>query len=74
VFMAILVNMSVPKKRRTKSSVQQRRSHHALKKQSLAKCSQCGKALQSHKACAFCGYYKGKEVVKIKIKKTASKK
>lgn len=60
--------MSVPKKRRTKSSQNQRRSHNALKKQILTKCSQCGKAIQTHSACPYCGYYKGKEVLKIKSK------
>lgn len=63
--------MSVPKKRRTKSSVKRRQSHHALKKQSLASCPQCGKAIKPHLACTFCGYYKGKEVVKMSNKKTS---
>jgi large subunit ribosomal protein L32 len=61
--------MSVPKKRRTKSSVGNRRSHHALKQTSLNKCPQCGKAIKPHSACSFCGHYKGKETVKIKTKK-----
>lgn len=66
--------MSVPKKRRTSSSVRRRRSHHALKKQTLAKCSQCGKSILPHTACSACGYYKGKEVVKIKLKSDKSRK
>jgi len=60
--------MSVPKKRRTKSSVGRRQSHHALKKTTLSKCPQCGRAVEPHKACSFCGTYKGKEVIKIKTK------
>lgn len=66
--------MSVPKKRRTKSSVGKRRSHHALKKTTLNKCSQCGKAVKPHKACAFCGTYKGKQVIKVKTKTKDKKK
>lgn len=58
--------MSVPKKRRTKSSVGNRRSHHALKGITLNECPQCKKAVEPHKACVFCGTYKGKEVIKIK--------
>jgi len=67
--------MSVPKKKRTKSSVGQRRSHHALKGVTLTKCSKCGKAVKQHSACEFCGNYKGKEVLKVKgpKKKEASK-
>ncbi len=60
--------MSVPKKRRTKSSVGKRRSHHALQKTSLNKCPKCGKAIKLHTACSFCGTYKDKEVVKVKSK------
>ena len=66
--------MSVPKKRRTKSSVGNRRSHHALKKITLNKCPQCGKATKPHKACEFCGTYKGKQIVKIKAKKKKESK
>jgi len=64
--------MSVPKKRRTSSSQGRRRSHHALKKVNLTKCPQCGKAVEPHKVCAFCGTYKKQEVIKIKEKKTKS--
>ena len=69
--------MSVPKKRRTKSSQNNRRSHHGLKKITLNKCSKCGKAVEPHKACLFCGFYKDREAVKVKTlksKKTKEKK
>jgi large subunit ribosomal protein L32 len=66
--------MSVPKKRRTKSSVGKRRSHHALKKTTLNSCAKCGQSIRPHQVCAFCGTYKGKEVIKIKVKKKATVK
>ena len=65
--------MSVPKKKRTKSSVGKRRSHYALKKIQLKKCPKCGMAVEPHKACAFCGSYKGRDVIKIKTKKENAK-
>ena len=65
--------MSVPKKRRTKSSVGKRRSHHALKGLTLSKCPKCNQAVEPHTACKFCGAYKGKEVVKVKTKTKSSK-
>jgi len=61
--------MSVPKKRRTASSAKKRRSHNALKKKNLSACPKCKKPVVSYRACGFCGYYKGREVVKIKVKK-----
>jgi large subunit ribosomal protein L32 len=61
--------MSVPKKRRTKSSVGNRRSHQALKSLNLTICPQCGREIEPHTACFFCGYYRGQEVVKVKSKK-----
>jgi len=42
-----------------------RRSHLALKKQTLRACSQCKKMIQSHMVCKYCGYYKGREVVNV---------
>jgi len=66
--------MSVPAKRRASSESARRRSHLALKKVVLNKCPQCGKAVKPHKACLFCGTYKGKEVIKINTKETKSAK
>jgi large subunit ribosomal protein L32 len=60
--------MSVPKKRKTSSSIKQQRSHHSLKKQTLNSCSKCGQAVMPHTACSFCGNYKGRVVLKIKDK------
>lgn len=57
------------KKRRTKSSAGKRRSHDALKPKTLNKCTKCNKAVQPHRACAFCGTYRQIEVIKIKTKK-----
>lgn len=65
--------MSVPKKRRTKNSIGNRRSHHALKKVTLNKCPKCAKAVKPHKVCEFCGSYKGKEVIKKDSKKNKKK-
>ncbi len=65
--------MSVPSKRRTSGKVGRRRSHHALKKVTLTKCPQCGRAVAPHHACSFCGNYKGKTVLKIKTKEKKKK-
>ena len=45
-----------------------RRSHLALKKQSLQACSQCKKMIKAHTVCKYCGYYKGHEVINVVAK------
>lgn len=45
-----------------------RRSHLALKKQTLMACSQCKKMIRSHAVCKYCGFYKGREVVNVMAK------
>ncbi len=62
--------MSVPKKRRTKSSIGKRQSHDSLKKIKVSKCPKCGDPILSHTACKNCGTYKGKKVLAQKNKKT----
>ena len=61
--------MSVPKKRRTRSSVKKRQSHDSLKKISLSKCPRCKEPILSHTVCKNCGTYKGKQVLKIAVSK-----
>ncbi|MBI2454006.1 MAG: 50S ribosomal protein L32 [Parcubacteria group bacterium] len=62
--------MGVPRARRTKSKQGHRRSHLALKKRVLTKCVQCATPVLPHTVCYNCGYYKGRQVVKIKDKKS----
>ncbi|MDD3098239.1 MAG: 50S ribosomal protein L32 [Candidatus Pacebacteria bacterium] len=57
--------MGVPARHHTRSRVDKRRSHAALKPLSLIKCSHCGEMIPSHKICPFCGYYKDKEVIDV---------
>ncbi len=58
--------MSVPKKRRTSSSRDRRRSHQALKQTGLVKCPHCKTMILPHRVCKNCGYYNGEEIIKIK--------
>jgi large subunit ribosomal protein L32 len=57
--------MALQTQRRTKSSKKRRASHFALKKTNFTTCSHCQKPVRPHYACPNCGYYKGREVVKI---------
>ncbi|HAH04346.1 MAG: 50S ribosomal protein L32 [Parcubacteria group bacterium GW2011_GWA2_43_17] len=58
--------MALQSQKRTKSSKKRRASHFALTKINLSQCSHCHQPVQPHHACANCGYYKGKEVIKQK--------
>lgn len=66
--------MSVPKKRRTKSSIGKRRSHDSLKKIKLSKCTKCKENILPHTVCKNCGTYKGRQVLKVKTALTDKKK
>ncbi len=55
--------MAVPKKKTSKSTRDMRRSHDALAAPGMSICPQCQEPKQSHRACASCGTYKGKEIV-----------
>jgi len=67
--------MPVPAKRRSSQRLRQGRAHRALKAMRLVKCSKCGKMTKPHQVCVFCGYYKGREIIKPKVRtKKAPKK
>jgi len=66
--------MSVPKQRHTKGRRDRRRVRFTIKSKNLVTCSHCKKMTKSHEACAYCGYYKGKEVFVVKKKKAKKKK
>ena len=63
--------MGLPGKRLSRSSKRRRASHFALKKQVLATCPQCKKAVMPHTACMACGTYKGRQVVTLRTPKAA---
>ncbi len=58
--------MGVPKKRTSKMRRDMRRSgNNKLKSPvQLNACPNCGAAVQTHRVCAACGFYKGKKVLK----------
>ncbi|EKE15834.1 MAG: hypothetical protein ACD_11C00103G0036 [uncultured bacterium] len=65
--------MSVPKQRHTKTRRDRKRKRFELKPVKTQVCSKCGKPILPHRACAACGFYKGREVVNT-IKKAKAKK
>lgn len=63
--------MAVPFRKVSKTRKRMRRSHNALTADTLVKCPNCGTMIKPHRACPECGYYKGKEVVKMTEEESA---
>ena len=55
---------AVPARRVSKTRKNSRRANLSVKAPTVSKCKNCGEIVVPHRACASCGYYKGKEVVK----------
>ncbi len=57
---------AVPFRKVSKTRKRMRRSHNASVAPTTVKCPNCGEMIKPHRVCPKCGYYKGKEVVKVK--------
>ncbi|MFW6210435.1 MAG: 50S ribosomal protein L32 [Patescibacteria group bacterium] len=55
--------------RHTRSHTKNRRSHHALKAPTLARCQNCGEPHRPHHMCLACGFYKGRMVIDMAKKR-----
>lgn len=57
--------MAVPKKRVSKQRKRKRRTHYKAERPTLNNCPRCGDPRIPHRVCPSCGYYAGREVLKI---------
>lgn len=66
--------MALPKKKipRTKRYKRRASCFLPIKQPALVRCPNCHGLKRSHFVCAHCGWYKGREVVAIKVKEEAS--
>ena len=64
----------VVRMRSTKGRRDQRRAHHKIGALALSPCPECKAPNPPHTACANCGKYQGREVVKIVVKKIKKQK
>jgi large subunit ribosomal protein L32 len=58
--------MGVPKRRVSHARQGERRSHQALTLPKLGECPHCHQPKLMHHACPSCGWYGGREVVRLK--------
>jgi len=57
--------MAVPKRRHSRARRDTRRAHDAIKIQSISFCPNCKEPKLPHRICPNCGYYNGREVIKL---------
>lgn len=58
--------MAVPKRRTSRSKRDMRRQQHdKVAAPTLVACANCGEPAVPHRACAACGFYKGRSVKKV---------
>lgn len=55
--------MAVPKRKTSKAQKRKRRTHLKLEVPGINGCPNCGEYKLSHRVCASCGHYDGKEVI-----------
>ena len=58
--------MAVPKRKKSKSKRDKRRTHQKIAAPSVVTCPQCGESRLPHHACPSCGTYRDKTVVAVK--------
>ncbi len=60
--------MPNPKRRHSNTRTRKRRTHDKMGVMTTSGCSQCGSPVPPHRVCPKCGYYKGRQVLQIKVK------
>jgi large subunit ribosomal protein L32 len=57
--------MAVPKRKKSKMRIRQRKGHHKAEVAQVQACPSCGAPQQSHRVCPSCGTYRGRQVLTI---------
>ncbi|MBQ0104835.1 MAG: 50S ribosomal protein L32 [Armatimonadetes bacterium] len=61
--------MPLPKRRHSNQRTRLRRTHYKLGTITVTECPKCHEACMPHTACPSCGFYRGRQIIKIKSKK-----
>ncbi|MEI8242304.1 MAG: 50S ribosomal protein L32 [bacterium] len=59
--------MAVPKRKKSKMRIRQRKAHHKFEPAQVKACPSCGAPQQSHRVCPSCGQYRGRQVVTVQV-------
>lgn len=66
--------MALPKRKHSHSRTRKRRTHQKVILPRLSICPECKNLRITHRVCPFCGYYQGKEVIRIEAKEKKEKR
>lgn len=59
--------MAHPKSKISKQRRNKRRTHYKAELPTLATCPNCGSAVEYHRVCPECGYYRGKLAIEKSV-------
>ena len=57
--------MAVPKRKTSKARRDKRRANWKITAPSIVECPNCHEAKLAHRVCKNCGFYHGREVIKV---------
>jgi large subunit ribosomal protein L32 len=60
----------LPKRKLSKGRRNRRRAHDAIGVPALVECGNCHQRILPHRVCPHCGFYKGRQVIEIKVEST----
>lgn len=61
--------MPVPKRKTSKARRDKRSANKHIRPQAVTSCANCDHPLATHAACAECGFYKGRKVLRTKLER-----
>lgn len=59
--------MAVPKRKKSKMRIRQRKAHITAEVAQVQVCPSCGATQQTHRVCPGCGMYRGRQVLTIAV-------
>ncbi|MEI7900072.1 MAG: 50S ribosomal protein L32 [bacterium] len=57
--------MAVPKRKKSKMRIRQRKAHITAKIAQVQVCPSCGAMQQTHRVCPSCGMYRGRKILTV---------
>lgn len=66
--------MAHPKRKHSHSRTRKRRTHQTVDAPLLVACTECKRLKPAHRVCPFCGFYAGREIVKVEKKEKKKKR